>query len=67
MEHTKRNYRGIKKILKKQIENNIKFKWAWRKSRDNEEFVSVYISIPTWSKKLYYPIELLNKLNESKD
>tara|TARA_B110000438_G_C15162361_1_gene372316 strand:+ start:156 stop:386 length:231 start_codon:yes stop_codon:yes gene_type:complete len=67
MEHTKKTYRGIKNILKKQIENNINFKWAWKNSKENEEFVCVYVSIPSWSKELYTPQQLLNKLNESKN
>tara|TARA_R110000796_G_scaffold231287_3_gene349163 strand:+ start:2659 stop:2862 length:204 start_codon:yes stop_codon:yes gene_type:complete len=67
MEYIKNTYRGIKGILKKQIDANCNFKWAWKQSESNEEFVCVYISIPNWSKELYTPQQLLNKLNESKN
>lgn len=65
MEHTKKTYKGIKTLLKKQIDKNIHFKWAWKQSDKDEEFVCVYIFIPKWSKELYTPKQLLEKLNES--
>tara|TARA_B110000967_G_C18802353_1_gene519185 strand:- start:893 stop:1096 length:204 start_codon:yes stop_codon:yes gene_type:complete len=67
MEHTKKTYKGIKAILQKQVDNNINFKWAWKNSKEDEEFVCVYFCIPKWSKELYTPQQLLNKLNESKN
>lgn len=65
MVHTKKTYKGIKWVLKQQIAKDRLFKWAWKQSDKNEEFVCVYKSIPEWSKELYTPQQLLNKLNES--
>ena len=64
MPETKK-YKGIKWVLKQQIQKNSTFKWAWKQSEQDEEFVCVYISIPEWSTELYTPQQLLNKLNES--
>ena len=67
MEHTSKNYTGIKSILKKQIQSKSDLRWAWKKCNQEEEFVCVYQIIPNWSKVLYSAQQLLDKLNESKD
>lgn len=64
---SEKKYKGIKWVLKQQIERNSTFKWAWKQSQQDEEFVCVYLSIPKWSTELYTPQQLLNKLNESEN
>ena len=58
-------YTTIKNLLRNQIKNNINYRWAWNQSKDNEEFICIYIHIPKWSKELYSAQQLLNKLDES--
>lgn len=59
-----KKYIGIKGILKHQIKNNVSFKWAWKKTIQDEEFVCVYKVIPKWSEELYTPAQLLKKIND---
>jgi len=58
-------YRTIKWILAQQIERGTNYKWAWKQSMKDEEFVCVYFHIPKWSKELYTANQLLIKLNET--
>jgi len=55
-------YRTIKWVLRKQIEYKRNYKWAWI----DDEFICVYIHIPTEATELYTPQQLLNKLNNKK-
>jgi len=54
-------YKNIKKILKGQIENNVKALWTF--DEDNKEFTMIYKSY-TDELKIYTPQQLLNKLDE---
>ena len=60
-----KSYKGIKKILQQQIKNNSSLKWAWKRCEQEEEFVCVFINIPSWSKELYTASQLLAKIDES--
>ena len=40
-------------------------KWAWKRCEQEEEFVCVFINIPSWSKELYTASQLLAKIDES--
>ncbi|QDP64646.1 MAG: hypothetical protein Unbinned4585contig1001_10 [Prokaryotic dsDNA virus sp.] len=54
-------YTSIKKILKGQIENNVKA--LWTHDEENNEFTMIYEHYDD-DAKIYTPQQLLNKLNE---
>ena len=54
-------YTNIKKILQKQIENNVNTLWNYNK--ENKEFIQIYNNYKG-KLKVYTPQELINKLEE---
>ena len=58
----KKNYKGIKKVLKAQIKNGAKLLWTWTKG-DDENFVCIYKS---YNDKLliYTPQQLIDAIDE---
>jgi len=56
-------YKGIKKILRKQIEENKNLLWQWDK--DNNNFICIYHTVDN-TIPIYTPIQLLNVLTDLK-
>ena len=54
-------YTNIKKILKKQVQNNVKTFWIY--NEDNKEFINIY-KMYSDKFKIYTPQQLINKLEE---
>ena len=54
-------YNNIKKILKKQIENNVNALWTF--NEEQKEFTQIYQNYNN-NLTIYTPQQLLNKLNE---
>jgi len=54
-------YTNIKKILKKQVDNNVKTFWVYNK--ENQEFVQIY-KMYSDKLKIYTPQQLIDKLEE---
>ena len=59
-----KKYKTIKWILSQQIERGTNYKWGWKNTNKDEEFVCVYNIIPKWSSELYTATQLLNKLTD---
>ena len=54
-------YNNIKKILRKQIESNVKTFWIY--NEDNNEFINIY-KIYENKYTIYTPEQLLNYIND---
>ena len=59
----KQKYNNIKKILRKQVENQVNSQWAWIKDNEGNtiEFCNMFRVIPD-VEEIYTPQQLLNKL-----
>lgn len=60
------NYKGIKNILKKQVQNNVHTFWAHLTDNSGQtlEFRQLYKQVPDDVSEVYSPKQLLDKLNE---
>ena len=54
-------YTNIKKILKKQVQNNVKTFWVY--NEENKEFINIY-KMYSDKFKIYTPQQLIDKLEE---
>ena len=54
-------YTNIKKILKKQVQNNVKTFWVY--NEDNKEFINIY-KMYSDKLKIYTPQQLIDKLEK---
>ena len=64
----KQKYNNIKKILRKQVENQVNSQWAWNKDNEGNtiEFCNMFRVIPD-VEEIYTPQQLLDKLNETNE